>query len=207
MQEMSNPILSNNNKKRVLILDNYDSFVYNIFQYVGMQGALPKVYKNDALTIEKIKSSNPDGIIISPGPGSPCNASDFGICAEVLRSLSRTIPTLGICLGHQGIGHVYGAEISRAKVAMHGKSSKIKHSGDGIFKDLPNPILATRYHSLVIKKDSIPEELLVTATSLDDWEIMAVRHRDYQIFGTQFHPESIATKDGMKIIQNFLDLL
>ncbi|MDG6997436.1 MAG: aminodeoxychorismate/anthranilate synthase component II [Nitrososphaerota archaeon] len=194
-----------NNKKKVLILDNYDSFVCNIFQYVGMQGALPSVYRNDELTIEGIKSRRPDGIIISPGPGTPCNQRDFGVCTKVLRTISRKIPTLGICLGHQGIGYAYGAEISLAKVAMHGKPSMVKHVGSGIFDGLPNPLLATRYHSLVIK--NVPDALEVTAMSMDDGEVMGVKHKDLPIFGIQFHPESIMTRDGVKIISNFLDML
>jgi anthranilate synthase component 2 len=194
--------------KRVLILDNYDSFVYNIFQYVGINRAIPKVYRNDAITVEKIATEiKPDGIIVSPGPGNPCDTRDFGICAEVLRTISRNIPTLGICLGHPGIGHVYGAEISLAKVTMHGKSSMVKHSCQGIFKGIPSPILATRYHSLVIKGSTIPDELEVTATSLDDYQVMGIKHRDFPIFGTQFHPESVTTSYGMKMISNFLDML
>ncbi len=197
-----------NNRKRVLILDNYDSFVYNIFQYVGIQGALPKVFRNNEISIDKIRHRvKPDGIIISPGPGNPSNPTDFGVCSEVLKTISKKVPTLGICLGHQGIGHVYGAEISHAKVTMHGKSSMIKHDGQGIFKGLPSPISATRYHSLVIKKRTLPRELEITATSIEDGEVMGIRHKDFPIYGTQFHPESITTASGMKIISNFLDML
>ncbi len=192
-------------KKTILILDNYDSFVYNLVQYVGMQGAVPKVYRNDAISLEKIKSGGPDGIIISPGPGNPSNSKDFGICSDVLRTISREIPTLGICLGHQGIGSTYGAFISHAQRTMHGKTSKITHDGKNLFRDLPNPLEATRYHSLVVSRERIPAELVITATSLDDGEVMGLRHRDYPIFGLQFHPESIKTTDGMKIMRNFLD--
>jgi anthranilate synthase component 2 len=195
-------------RTRILIIDNYDSFVYNIFQYIGMQGAIPKVYRNDSISIEDIKSKiKPDGIIISPGPGNPCNSKDFGICSAVLKKLSPNIPTLGVCLGHQGIGHVYGAKISRSNVPVHGKSSPIEHNGKDIFEDLPNPLKAARYHSLVINKETIPSELKITAISLDDYQVMGIKHRDYPIFGIQFHPESIITEGGMKMISNFLSLL
>lgn len=189
-------------------MDNYDSFVYNLAQYVGIQGAKTEVFRNDAISIRKINSGiKPDAVVISPGPGDPSNPKDFGVCTEVLRSLSRRIPTLGICLGHQGIGHVYGAKISHAKNLMHGKTSRIRHNGEFLFKGLQSPIEATRYHSLVIDKRSIPEVLEVTATSLDDGEIMGVRHREYPIFGVQFHPESIKTASGMSIVKNFLDMV
>jgi len=195
-------------KKTILVLDNYDSFVYNIVQYVGMQGAHPEVYRNDEITLDEIKTKvKPDGVIISPGPGTPARREDFGVCADVLRSISKETPTLGICLGHQGIGHVFGAKISNASLLIHGKTSRIEHSGKDIFQGLPNPITATRYHSLVIVRDSVPDELKVTATSLEDGEIMGIRHADYPIFGTQFHPESVATAEGMKIIENFLDMI
>ena len=191
---------------KILILDNYDSFVYNLVQYIGMQGATPEVYKNDAISIRKVRSSvQPDGILISPGPGHPSNESDFGICGEVLKTLSPKIPTLGICLGHQGIGYVYGAKVSHAGRIMHGKTSKIKHNGENVFKGIPSPIVGTRYHSLVVKQDDFPNELEITATSLDDGEVMGIRHREYPIYGVQFHPESIQTKHGMKIVKNFLD--
>ncbi|MHB8566407.1 MAG: anthranilate synthase component II [Nitrososphaerales archaeon] len=195
-------------KKRILVLDNYDSFVYNIVQYVGMQGAVPSVYRNDEISLQGIKTNvKPDGIIISPGPGSPAREKDFGVCTEVLKTLSKEIPTLGICLGHQGIGHVFGAKVSNAGLIVHGKTSRIEHCGKDIFEGLPNPITATRYHSLVIVRDSIPEVLEITATSLEDGEVMGVRHKDYPIFGTQFHPESVATAEGMKIIKNFLSMV
>jgi anthranilate synthase/aminodeoxychorismate synthase-like glutamine amidotransferase len=190
---------------RVLILDNYDSFVYNLVQYVGIQGARPEVYRNDEISLQKVKSMKPDAIMISPGPGSPSNPRDFGVCTEVLRVLSRKVPTLGVCLGHQGIGYVYGAKLSHARVIMHGKTSKIKHNGEMVFKGLPNPMEATRYHSLVVQEDTIPPVLEVTAKSLDDGEVMGVRHREYPIQGVQFHPESITTAEGMKIVKNFLD--
>jgi anthranilate synthase/aminodeoxychorismate synthase-like glutamine amidotransferase len=193
-------------RKTILILDNYDSFVYNLVQYVAILGAKPEVYRNDAITTDRVKSKvKPDGIIISPGPGNPSNARDFGVCAEILRTVSHEIPTFGICLGHQGIGYVYGAKISHAREIMHGKTSKIKHNGRDLFEGLPNPIEATRYHSLVIRKDELPVDLEVTANSLDDGEIMGIRHRRYPIFGVQFHPESIMTDGGMGMVRNFLD--
>jgi anthranilate synthase component II len=195
-----------NGKKTVLILDNYDSFAYNLVQYVGMLGANPKVYRNDAITLREAKSKvKPDGIIISPGPGNPSNPKDFGVCTDILRSLSHDVPTLGICLGHQGIGHVYGAEITHAGRIMHGKLSLIQHNGEGMFEGLPNPIEGVRYHSLVVRKETLPKDLEITARSVDDGEIMGLRHRKYPIFGIQFHPESIKTTEGLRMIQNFLD--
>jgi anthranilate synthase component 2 len=192
--------------KCVLILDNYDSFVYNLAQYVGSLGLTPQVYRNNRISLEKAKSLNPGAIIISPGPGTPSNKKDFGVCTEILKILSPKVPTLGVCLGHQGIGYVYGADITYAKIIMHGKTSKIRHNGEGVFEGLPNPIEATRYHSLVIDKDSIPKDTLeITATSLDDGEVMGIRHKEYPIQGVQFHPESIATFQGMKIVKNFLE--
>jgi anthranilate synthase component II len=193
---------------KVLLLDNYDSFVYNLAQYLGSQGATPEVYRNDALTLKQIKETlKPDAIVISPGPGNPSNPNDFGICTDVLKELSPKVPTLGVCLGHQGMGFVYGARIGYAKTLRHGKTSVIKHDGKYIFKGIPSPIEGTRYHSLIIRKDFVPENLIVTATSLDDGEIMGIRHREYPIFGVQFHPESIKTTYGIQMIRNFLDLV
>lgn len=193
---------------KVLVIDNYDSFVYNIVQYVGANGCQPEVYRNDAISVRKINSDvKPDAIVISPGPGNPSNPSDFGVCTGILKLISRRVPTLGICLGHQGVGYVYGAKISPAKVLMHGKTSNITHDGKYVFKGLPNPIEATRYHSLVINRHSVPKELEVTATSQDDGEIMAIRHSQYPIFGIQFHPESIKTSHGMQIVKNFLNTI
>lgn len=192
---------------RILILDNYDSFVYNLAQYVGAEGGNPVVYRNDAISLKKIKSIKPDAIVISPGPGNPSNPKDFGVCTKVLKELSPKIPTLGVCLGHQGIGYVYGAEIVHAGTLRHGKTSMIKHDGKFLFKGIPNPIEGTRYHSLVIKKNSVPRDLVVTATSEDDGEIMGIRHREYPIFGVQFHPESIKTASGINMIKNFLNMV
>ncbi|MHB2037312.1 MAG: anthranilate synthase component II [Nitrososphaerales archaeon] len=193
---------------KILILDNYDSFVYNLAQYIGAEGGNPVVYRNDAISMKKIKSSiKPDAIVISPGPGNPSDPKDFGVCTEVLRKLSPKIPTMGVCLGQQGMGFVYGAKIAHAKVLKHGKTSIIKHDGKYLFKGIPNPIEGTRYHSLVINKGSVPKDLVVTATSMDDGEIMGIRHIEFPIFGVQFHPESIMTPSGMSIIKNFIDMV
>jgi len=195
---------------KILVIDNIDSFVYNLVQYVGELGAKPVVLRNDASfgEIEKaIKGGEINGIIISPGPKSP---EDAGISNEVIKKFGEKIPLLGVCLGHQCIGYSFGAEVRRAKVLKHGKTSMISHDGKEIFTGIPNPFKATRYHSLVI--DRLPGCLEVTARSLDDNEIMGVRHRNYPIYGVQFHPESILTgfpkpeENGMKLIKNFLDI-
>ena len=189
---------------KVLVIDNYDSFVYNLAQYVGELGGQPEVFRNDKITLREVKEMSPDRIIISPGPGHPADKHYFGVCEKVLQEVSRKVPTLGVCLGHQGIGTSYGARVSAASRLMHGKTSRILHDGLGIFAGVRNPLEATRYHSLSIQKDGIPKELKVTALSMDDAEIMGVRHRRYPIEGVQFHPESIMTEDGKKIIRNFL---
>lgn len=195
-------------KKRVLILDNYDSFVYNLAQYVGSLGVEPVVYRNDALSLDEAKTKvKPDGIVISPGPGNPENPKDFGVCTDILSTMSHEIPTLGICLGHQGIGHVYGAEIVHAGKIMHGKTSMINHNGKEVFAGLPNPLEGVRYHSLVVRRQKLPDVLEVTATSIEDDEIMGIKHRKHPIFGIQFHPESIKTTGGMRIIENFVRMI
>ena len=187
---------------KVLVIDNYDSFVYNIVQYIGELGANPIVYRNDKLTLEKALEIKPERIVISPGPGTPEESRYF--CTAVLRYMSKKTPTLGVCLGHQGIVSTFGGKIVRAKRLMHGKTSLVKHDGKGVFKGLKNPITATRYHSLVVDKCSIPKCLKVTAVTLDDDEVMGVRHLTYPIEGVQFHPESILTEYGKKILENFL---
>lgn len=189
---------------RVLIIDNYDSFVYNLLQYIGELGAKPTLYRNDEITLEKAMKLRPDRIIISPGPGTPENKRYFGVCSEILREMSCEIPTLGVCLGHQGIIHAFGGRIIRAKRLMHGKTSLIRHDGKGIFTGLENPLEATRYHSLVGDRSSLPSCLKITAESIEDGEIMGVRHLHYPIEGVQFHPESILTRSGKRIIKNFL---
>lgn len=189
---------------KVLVIDNYDSFVYNIVQYLGELGAKPIVYRNDELTIEKAWELNPERIVISPGPGAPEESRYFGVCALILRHMSPKIPTLGVCLGHQGIVSTFGGKIMHAKKLMHGKTSLVKHDEEGIFKRVKNPIRATRYHSLVVDRDSLPKCLEVTAFALDDGEVMGVRHVAYPIEGVQFHPESILTEFGKEILKNFL---
>jgi len=190
---------------RVLVIDNYDSFVYNLVQYVGELGGEPIVYRNDEITLRKAMKLNPNRIIISPGPGTSEDARYFGICSEILQNMSREISTLGVCLGHQGIISTFGGKIIRAKMLMHGKTSPIKHDGKGVFRRLQNPFEATRYHSLVGDRETIPQCLTITSESIGDREIMGVRHTEYPIEGVQFHPESILTRDGKRIMKNFLD--
>ncbi len=194
----------------ILVIDNYDSFTYNLVQYLGELGeemsisAEIKVYRNDQIDIDKIRHLAPDGIVISPGPGRPESA---GISLEVIEKLGATIPILGVCLGHQSIGQVFGANVVSAPVLMHGKTSAIHHSNLGVFKDLDNPLTATRYHSLVIEKDTLPDTLEITAW-VEDGTIMGVRHRDYpHIQGVQFHPESILTTSGKSLLRNFLSAI
>jgi anthranilate synthase component 2 len=189
---------------KTLVIDNYDSFVYNLVQQVGEQGSEPLVYRNDKISLEEIVHLDPDNIILSPGPGTPLIPKYFGICQSILDHLSPSIPTLGVCLGHQGIIHTYGGIITKAGQIMHGKVSYIKHDDQGIFKGIKNPFEATRYHSLVGERFTIPDVIKITATSKDDNEIMGVRHKKFPIEGIQFHPESILTKEGQKLIINFL---
>jgi anthranilate synthase component 2 len=190
---------------KVLILDNYDSSVYNLAQYVGEIADEVLVKRNDEVNIPAVRRLSPDKIIISPGPGTPADPRFFGVCTEVLRKVSSETPTLGVCLGHQGIVHSFGGKIVRAKRLRHGKTSPIKHDGKGIFRGLQNPFEATRYHSLVADRRTLPDSLEVSAQSEDDREIMGVRHRVFPIEGVQFHPESILTVQGHRIIENFLD--
>jgi anthranilate synthase component II len=184
----------------ILLIDNYDSFVYNLARYVRELGETPLVRRHDAIDIDEIAALDPSHIIISPGPCSPAEA---GISTEVVRQLGPTIPILGVCLGHQCIGAAYGADIVRAGAPMHGKTSRIHHSGTGLFTGLPNPFLATRYHSLVIPPDAVPSTLTVTATS-EDGEIMAVQHVEHPVHGVQFHPESVLTEHGYRLLDHFL---
>ena len=189
---------------KVLIIDNFDSFVYNITQYVGELGGKPTVYRNNEITAEKAERLKPDKIILSPGPGTPSETRYFGNCLAILQNVSTHVSTLGVCLGHQGIVHAFGGEIVRAQKLMHGKTSLVRHDSRGIFQNVANPLEATRYHSLVADIFSLPECLKPTAYSLDDCEIMGVRHTKYPIEGIQFHPESILTREGKKILGNFL---
>ncbi|WP_411868486.1 anthranilate synthase component II [Vulcanococcus limneticus] len=191
----------------LLVLDNYDSFTFNLVQYLGeLAGEHPiaselRVERNDALTLEQIRALAPDAILISPGPGDP---DQSGVCLEVLRELSPTIPTLGVCLGHQSIAQVYGGKVVRAKELMHGKTSPVHHGGQGVFAGLPNPLTATRYHSLIAERESLPACLEITAW-LEDGTVMGLRHRDYpHLQGVQFHPESVLTQEGHRLLANFL---
>jgi len=190
---------------KVLIIDNYDSFVYNLAQYVGQRGAEPLVFRNDQISLDEVKAIAPDRVIISPGPGNPEDKRCFGVCRDILNDVSHSVPTLGVCLGHQGIGAVFGGRVVRASRVMHGKTSKIVHDGRSVLRGVSNPFQATRYHSLAIDKAGVPACLKVTALSMDDAEIMGVRHVEYPIEGVQYHPESIMTPEGMKIIENFVE--
>jgi anthranilate synthase component II len=185
----------------ILLLDNYDSFVHNLARYVRELSGEPLVRRNDAVTLDEIQALAPTHIIISPGP---CTPTEAGVSVEVVRRFGPVIPTLGVCLGHQCIGAAYGARIVRAGRPMHGKTSRISHDSRGIFRGLPNPIVATRYHSLVLEPSTIPAELLVTASS-EDGEIMAIRHREHPVVGTQFHPESVLTEHGHTLLAHFLE--
>jgi len=184
----------------ILVIDNYDSFTYNIVQYLGELGADIQVVRNDELTVAEILKKAPAKILISPGP---CSPKEAGVSVEVIQGLAGKVPILGVCLGHQSIGYAYGGDIVRAGKLMHGKTSQITHDGKGVFKGLPNPFRATRYHSLVIKKETLPDCLVVTATS-EDGEIMGVRHKSLAVEGVQFHPESILTESGKDLLRNFL---
>lgn len=195
---------------KVLIIDNYDSFTFNLYQYIGevfisrkMKFTLD-VVRNDELSLGEIKKRGYDKIIISPGPGDPSDPAYFGVCAEVVTKLGKTIPVLGVCLGMQGIAHYFGGKVVKAKVPMHGKTSTIKHDDKGVFKNLPQDLEVMRYHSLVAEKSSIPNTLVITATATDSGEIMGLRHIKYPIEGIQFHPESFATDGGKNLLANFL---
>ncbi len=189
---------------KFLIIDNYDSFVYNIAQYLGELGVECDVIRNDKITINEIKQKKYDGIIISPGPGTPDNRKYFGVCSDVIKDMGSKTPILGVCLGHQGIISAFGGKVTNAGCVRHGKTSPVRHSNSELFKGVKNPFRATRYHSLVGDKTIIPKILEVTATAEDDGEVMAIRHKDYLIEGVQFHPESIMTEDGKKILANFI---
>lgn len=185
----------------IIIIDNYDSFTYNLYQYVGAINPEVKVFRNDEVTIEELKQMDIDHIIISPGPGFP---KDSGISKEVIETFGKDIPILGVCLGHQCIGEIFGGWIVHAKEMVHGKTSMITHNEMDLFKSLENPLRVTRYHSLVVERHSTGDELIITAES-SDGEIMGLKHKEYPIFGVQFHPESIATQDGKELLKNFLN--
>lgn len=184
----------------ILMIDNYDSFTYNLVQYLGEMGQQLRVFRNDKITIEEIEDLKPDRIVISPGP---CTPKEAGISVDVIRHFAGKVPILGVCLGHQSVGYAFGGEIVRAQRLMHGKTSMIHHDGEGVFSGMPNPFEATRYHSLVIRRETIPECLRITAET-DMREIMGVRHRDLPVEGVQFHPESILTQEGKRLLANFV---
>ena len=190
---------------RLLMLDNYDSFTYNLVQYLQSLGAEVKVVRNDAMTVDEIETLAPERIVISPGPGTPDQA---GVTLEMIERLGQRTPILGVCLGHQSIGQIYGGDVIRAKTIMHGKTSRIRHEGKGVFADLPDAYEATRYHSLVVDRNTLPDSLEVTAwTEYEDGsfeEIMGLRHREFPVEGVQFHPESILTEHGHALLKNFL---
>ncbi len=190
---------------KFLIIDNYDSFVYNIAQYLGELGVDCDVIRNNKITISQIKEKNYDAIIISPGPGTPEDKKYFGICSNVIKDMGFETPILGVCLGHQGIIDAFGGKVTNAGCVRHGKTSLVDHAESKLFTNVKNPFRATRYHSLVGDKTIIPDMLQVTATASDDGEIMAIEHKEYLIQGVQFHPESIMTEDGKKILGNFIN--
>lgn len=186
----------------ILVIDNYDSFVYNLVQYLGELGANLKVFRNDGITLEEIEKLKPEKIVISPGPGTPKEA---GISIEVVKHFAPKIPILGVCLGHQVIGEAFGGEVVRASKLMHGKTSEIYHDGKTVFKNIHSPFIATRYHSLIVKRENLPDSLEVSAWTKEE-EIMGLRHKEYKVEGVQFHPESILTGVGKKLLANFLAL-
>ncbi len=185
---------------RVVVIDNYDSFVYNLVQYLGELGAEPLVHRHDELSVDDVVALEPDGVVISPGPGRP---EDAGISNAVIERLAGAIPLLGVCLGHQCIGQVFGGSVVRAPAIVHGKTSQVRHRGQGVLAGLPDPFEATRYHSLVVDRETLPPELEVTAET-DDGTVMGIRHRRFAVEGVQFHPESILTRAGKQLLANFL---
>ncbi len=186
----------------ILVIDNYDSFTYNLVQLFGELGAELCVFRNDAISVNQIADLAPSHLVISPGPGTP---DDSGVSLDVLRDLSPTIPTLGVCLGHQSIGQVFGGVVKRAPKLMHGKTSLIYHQGEGVFEGMESPFEATRYHSLIVEQDTLPDCLHITARTIDG-EIMGLQHKELPIHGVQFHPESILTSDGRRLLRNFVEL-
>ncbi len=186
----------------VLVIDNYDSFTYNLVQYLGELGADVRVMRNDVVSVEDVANAKADRIVISPGPGRPEHA---GVTMDVIRRLGETTPILGVCLGHQAIGAVFGGDVVRAGVPMHGKTSTIEHDGHGVFSGIAGPFIASRYHSLVVAESGLPPELEITARTREDSHIMGLRHRSWPVHGVQFHPESILTGEGKHILRNFLE--
>lgn len=186
----------------ILLLDNYDSFTYNLAQYLGELGCEVEVHRNDKISVDDIARRKPERIVISPGP---CTPEEAGVSIELIQRLAGKFPILGVCLGHQAMGAAYGGKIVRAPKLFHGKTSEIRHDGKGIFRDLPKPFTATRYHSLIVERKSLPQELTITAETVDG-TIMGLRHRRHKMEGVQFHPESVLTSDGKKLLRNFLEL-
>lgn len=184
----------------ILMIDNYDSFTYNLVQFVGELGEELQVYRNDKITIAEIERLQPDYLMISPGP---CTPNEAGVSMDVIRHFAGKIPILGVCLGHQSIGQVFGGQVIRAERLMHGKTSEVLHDGKTIFRDIPSPFTAARYHSLIVQEEQLPEELEISARTAEG-EIMAIRHREYAVEGVQFHPESIITQHGKQLLKNFL---
>ncbi|HEY4215867.1 MAG TPA: aminodeoxychorismate/anthranilate synthase component II [Gemmatimonadaceae bacterium] len=188
----------------ILVIDNYDSFTYNLVQYLGELGADPVVHRNDAITVDEIGALAPSAIVLSPGP---CTPKEAGVTVETIRRWGSTIPILGVCLGHQSIGEAYGGVVIRADRVMHGKTSMIDHNGTGVFAGLPSPLEVMRYHSLIVERDTLPDCFDVTAVACDDrTEIHAMKHREHPVYGVQFHPESVMTQHGKALLQNFLEL-
>ena len=185
----------------LLMIDNYDSFTFNLVQYLGELGAAVRVVRNDEMTVDEVERLQPERIVVSPGP---CSPNEAGISLEAIRRLGGRVPILGVCLGHQAIGQAFGGRVVHAQTLMHGKTSPIRHAGAGVFRGLPDPFTATRYHSLAIDRDTLPADLMVTACA-DDGEIMGVRHRHFAVEGVQFHPEAILTEHGMRLLGNFLE--
>ena len=184
----------------IVVIDNYDSFTFNLVQYLGQLGATLTVVRNDKTSVQEVEEMKPEKILVSPGP---CSPNEAGISCDIIRSFGPRVPVFGVCLGHQCLGQVYGGQVVRAENLMHGKTSLIHHDDRGVFQDMPQPFEATRYHSLIVEASSLPDELEVSAKT-DAGEIMGLRHREYPVFGVQFHPESILTEQGMRIMQNFL---
>jgi anthranilate synthase component 2 len=191
---------------KILIIDNYDSFVYNLAQILGDLNSEPKVIRNNNITLNSVKRMDPDAIVISPGPGHPADRKYFGVCSDIITDFGSKIPILGVCLGHQGIVEAFGGRVINARIIRHGKTSYIRYHSGRLFENICNPFKATRYHSLVADSTAIPNCLEVTAWAVDDGEIMGVRHRQYLVEGVQFHPESVLTKEGKKILLNFISI-
>ena len=187
----------------LIVIDNYDSFTYNLVQALGQLGADMQVFRNDKTSIDELRDLNPERILISPGP---CTPKEAGISVEVVRAFGHQVPILGVCLGHQSIAEAFGGEVVRAERLMHGKTSEIAHDNQGILQNLPNPFTATRYHSLIVKEDSLPDCFVATSHSTDQNELMGIRHREFPVEGVQFHPESFLTPEGGQLLKNFLDI-